>query len=63
MDSLYAKFELKSLEDWVNISKNKIIESGGQMLIKKYYSRDMFKLFTSLYPNYPWQNYSQKIYK
>ena len=55
MDSLFTKFQLNSLEDWSNISKKKIIENGGQMLIKKYYSRDMVKLFTSLYPNYPWK--------
>ena len=56
MDSLFRKFELNSLDDWLSISKIKIIENGGQMLIKNYYSRDIFKLFSSIYPNYPWKS-------
>ena len=65
MNNLYEKFELNSLEDWMNISKNKIINNDGKSLIQFYYENNLQKLFQTVYPNFPWdfsENNKKKIY-
>ena len=54
MDKLFIKFNLNSLNDWVNISKYKFNLNGGKNLLF-IYSRNYFKIFQSIYPNYPWE--------
>ena len=61
MDNLFIKFKLKSLDDWVEISRNKLMENGGKSLLLYYYSNDMKKLLTSIYPNHQWNFDNQKI--
>ena len=54
LDKLYKQFKLTSFDDWIQITRNKISQNGGSTLIY-YYSNDLYKLFTTLYPNYPWE--------
>ena len=51
MVKLYEKLELNSLDDWIKISRKKIIKNGGKNLLN-YYSNDIKKLFISIFPNY-----------
>ena len=55
MDYLFIKFKLKSMDDWLQISKNKIIENGGKSLLQYYYANDLKKLLSSIYPNHHFQ--------
>ena len=54
LENLYQKFELQNLEDYLTITSQKFIDNGGKSLITNYYSNSMYKMLTSLYPNYPW---------
>ena len=62
MENLFIKFELKTMNDWTQIEISKIIQNGGVNLIKEY-KKDIKLLFSSLYPNFPWDFSSLKIYK
>ena len=55
MENLFEKFELKSLDDWLKISRKKIISNEGYYLLKKKYNNDKQKLLSSIYPDHPWQ--------
>ena len=55
MDDLYKKLDLKSLDDWLKITRKLIIRNGGKSLILTYYSNDLKKLLQSIYPNFPWK--------
>ena len=55
MENLFYKFKLKSLNDFLDISKKKIKENGGNSLISYYYFNDMKKLLLAIFPNYPWE--------
>ena len=57
MEKLYLKLELKSIDDWLNISMGKISKNGGGKLIF-YYEKKMEKLLTTIYPNFPF-NFDQ----
>ena len=54
MDNLYSKLKLKYFDDFYKISQKKIISNGGYSLIISHYSKDIKKLLTEVYPNYPW---------
>ena len=53
MEELFKKLNLKSFDDWINISSVKFIQNNGRKLIENY-KRDLKKLFITIYPNYPW---------
>ena len=55
MDILFKKFELKQLDDFLQIGRQKIIKNGGKKLIKEIYFNDFSKLLTNIYPNFPFQ--------
>ena len=54
LEKLYIQFGLKSLEEWLQVSRKRIILNGGLPLIVNIYNNDIQKLLISLYPNYPW---------
>ena len=54
MDQLFIKFKLNSLNDWVNISKTKILKRGGEKLLF-YYRGNKKELLQNIYPNFPWE--------
>ena len=64
MDWLGTQLEYKILEDWYNITTQRIINNDGGGLLQ-YYNNSPKLLVTSIYPNYPWnlskfqKNYSQ----
>ena len=60
MEELFIKFKLKSIDDWTNISKDKIMLNGGRYLVA-IYQNNMKNLLLSLYPNYPWDFTDIKI--
>ena len=62
MENLFIKFELKTMNDWLQIEISKIIQNGGVNLIKEY-KKDMKLLFSSLYPNFPWDFSSYNLNK
>ena len=51
---LFNKFELKTMNDWMMINRTKITHSGANLIVK-YYSNDLMKLFSTLFPNFPWK--------
>ena len=53
MNYLFKKLKLKSYEDWKNIKKEKFLRFGGKELLKSY-SKDLRKLLSTIYVNYPW---------
>ena len=55
MDNLFQKFNLKSFDDWLNISRKKIRENGGKSLLFFYYQNNFSHLLSSIYPNFPFQ--------
>ena len=55
MDKLFNQFGLKSLDDWVDIPRNKIIKNGGKYLINYIYLNDKMKLLSTIYPNFPFE--------
>ena len=62
MDDLFIKFNLNSLDDWLNISRLKIVQNGGSCLIRNIYNNDLEKLLISIYPNYDWKFEKIKIF-
>ena len=61
MDKLFIKFKLNSLDEWLNILKERIKDEKGFNLLRKY-NFDLKKLLLSIYPNYPWLSLSFKIH-
>ena len=59
IEELYKKLSLKSLSQWQKITKNQINQMGGHSLLS-IYSHDIRKLFSSIYPNFPWNFPSKK---
>ena len=60
MNNLYHKLQMETLDDWLQTPKRKIILNGGHGLVCYYYSYDMKKLLSTIYPNYPWRFSSLK---
>ena len=54
MDDLGVKLKLIEIEDWLKVSREKIIENGGKSIISVHYLNDKRKLLSTIYPNYPW---------
>ena len=54
MDNLFIQFKLISLDDWLYITKQQIIDNGGKMLIHYYYESNMEKLLKTIYPEHTW---------
>jgi hypothetical protein len=48
------RFNLRSMEDWLHISRNRVIMNGGKTLLRHYYQNDMKKLLCRVYPEHPW---------
>ena len=61
MENLYNKLKLKSVEEWLKMSRKKIILNGGFALVK-YFSNDFNLLLKTIYPNFPWE-FEQLKYK
>ena len=61
MDNLFTKFQMKSLDEWLSFSRNKIVVNGGKSLVNIYYAKDMQKLLSTIYPNFPWKFEELKI--
>ena len=60
MYKLFIKFKLKTIDEWNNISRSKVIRNGGSSLIVKY-NHNMKDLLSSIYPNFPWNFTSLKF--
>ena len=54
MDDLFEKWKMTSLDDWLTISRNKLINNKGRNLIVYHYKNDINQLLLSIYQNYPW---------
>ena len=52
-DFLFIKFKLKSVGDWINITRKKILKNGGSSLLS-HYNFNLKNILISIYPNYPW---------
>ena len=67
MDDLFIKLKLKSNDDWMKVPRKMIIKNGGESLLYYYYSNDLKKLLSTIYPNYHWKfhqlKYDKKILK
>ena len=54
LDNIYKENKLNHFGEWIFISIKKIIKKfGGKFLLRLY--PNIFSLFSSIYPNYPWQ--------
>jgi phage anti-repressor protein len=56
LDQLGLQLGFKELEDWYNITKKEITESGGSGLLSKY-GNSVFKLIRGVYSEYPWKEF------
>ena len=54
MDKLFLQLNLFSLDEFLNVKKKYLKLNGGTSLIDFYYSNDMQKLLSAIYPNFPW---------
>ena len=54
MDQLFLYLDLKCLDDWLSISRRKIIRHGGKAIVF-YYNNDKKEILRKIYPNYPWK--------
>ena len=52
LDHLFIKFNLKSMKDWLKISKEKIMNENGGKFLLSLYSKDLKILFATIYPQY-----------
>ena len=57
MDDLFIKLNFKTFNDWIYIKKHNIIHHGGDQLLSVYYKNNITFLLSSVYPNYPWENF------
>ena len=55
MDNIFHRLNLKTLDEFLNISRKKIIQNGGKTLLLVYYSNNLEKLLSSMYPHFPWR--------
>ena len=53
MESIFIKMKLQGMDDWLSVSRNQIREKGGSALLRSY-SNDLKLIFSSIFPNYPW---------
>ena len=58
MEELFYELKLQNFSEWLQISKETIKKKGGKTLLHFYYSNDLKKLFSNIYPNYPWNFYT-----
>ena len=61
MDELYSKLKLNSKQDWLEITKQTIIDNGGKSLLTSFYDNDMKKLLSSIYPEHSWESFNRKL--
>ena len=54
MEMLSKEFKIKTLSDWYNVSKKDIERFEGGSAILGAHQRSMYRLFVSVYPEYPW---------
>ena len=54
LDSLFFHYQLTSFDDWLTISREKIITRGGKSLLT-FYNNNLDELLLSVYPNFPWE--------
>ena len=55
MDDLFRKLKLNSLDEFSKIKKGILRENGAHNIFYNYYSNNLHKMLTKLYPNYPWK--------
>ena len=56
--SLYYKFNFKTIDDWLEVSHQIIMENGVKNLLICYYGNDWLKLLSVVYPDHQW-NYTR----
>lgn len=49
LEEIKVKYQIKEPKDWGNISIQKVKESGGEYMLKKYYNESLFQCLQSLY--------------
>ena len=59
MEDLFVKLKLKSMDEWMRVTRDKIRRNGGDWLVK-YYKNEMKDLLSSIYPFHCWQFSSLK---
>ena len=52
MERLFNSFQLKTIDDWLGITRTKLRYNGGEDLILYY--KNIRTILLSIYPNYPW---------
>lgn len=60
LENLFLKFQLRHLDDWLSIPKNRVFHEGGKYLLRDYAS--MEELLSSEYANYPWNFHNKKLF-
>ena len=61
LENLFIKLQLKNLNEWINTTKQVLIENGGSSLVLHHYKNDYQTLLRKIYPNYPWEFEQQKV--
>ena len=60
IDKLFIKFKLKSLDDWLHLPIHLNFQIG--YLLDVIYLKNFSALLFAIYPNYPWDFHSSKLY-
>ena len=55
LDRLFIKLKMRTMDDFLFLSKQKIIKNGGQSLLVYHYSNSIRRLLSTVYPNYAWE--------
>jgi len=53
----FKELNLKSMDDWYNVPKEKIYELGGGAMLDGYYNDSLGNALVDLYRDYSWQQY------
>jgi hypothetical protein len=54
-DSVSQRLNLKSPEDWYNVSRKDLRRVGGHFIVDNYFNGSIARALIHLYPNYEWE--------
>ena len=55
MEWLGTRLGIKKMDDWYELTTEKICDNGGKTLLEGYYHGSPSQLLQTIYPNFPWQ--------
>jgi hypothetical protein len=56
MEKIYHKLHLTHLSQFLNLQRDKFVDSGGKYLLYTLYKNNYQTLLTSIFSNFPWSS-------